>query len=428
MSTRTRFHSIACLLAGLALAASVLPARAQDLPTTQQLLDYIELTYDQYFPTHATNQTLPPYTYRAYPAAGNYVGVANGQIYAYGRVVPAATAPVPVAAVSDFACSKVPGACGDRIDTRITVDGVPRDFVVWRPYKARGRQGLPAVLMLHGTSGTGEEFLLRSGWREKADKEGFIAVFPTALFYCYVQDENFDGVPDISAFTKWAAGKLGDPDKRPLCNASQLATLSETNRARADHPLMNDETYLRAVVEHVRTTYAVDARQVYLSGFSNGCEMAGNLTSSAADLFAAVHCASSAASVDAIASRGISVVHSMGNKDPDIGRKLGYYDSATGQVNLPLDESLLSTGNYASGVVAPFLRILQLGQAYTWQRVVTTGRITSRFRFETSNVGAGNSLLTVVIDGLAHEYPNGKNHPIVIADEIWEFFKTQRLP
>lgn len=419
---------LATMLGALALLSASAPARAQDLPTTQQLLDYVELAYENFFPAHVGNQSLPPYTYRAYPSVGNYIGVGGNQIYLFGKIVPAATAPVAVAAVSDFACDRVPGACGDRIDATITVEGVAREFVVWRPYKARGRQGLPAVLMLHGTSGTGAEFLLRSGWREKADREGFIAVFPQALFYCYVQDENFDGVPDINAFTKWAAGKLGDPDKRPLCNADQLATLTAANRARADHPLMNDETYIRAVVEHVRVNHAVDPKQVYVSGFSNGCEMAANLAATAADVFAAVHCASSALSVDTLASRAIAVVHSMGNKDPDQGRALGYYDSATGQVNVPLDETVLTTGRYATGIVAPFLRVLQLGQTYTWQQVPTSGRITSRFRFASSTVGASNSLLTVIIDGLAHEYPNGKNHPVVMADEIWEFFKTQRLP
>ena len=37
--------------------------------------------------------------------------------------------------------------------------------------------------MFHGSSGTGEQFLRTSGWREQADREGLIAVFPTGLRY-----------------------------------------------------------------------------------------------------------------------------------------------------------------------------------------------------------------------------------------------------
>jgi poly(3-hydroxybutyrate) depolymerase len=38
--------------------------------------------------------------------------------------------------------------------------------------------------MHHGGSGNGGQFLKNSGWREKADEEGFVSVFPTSAMYC----------------------------------------------------------------------------------------------------------------------------------------------------------------------------------------------------------------------------------------------------
>jgi len=405
------------------------PSAPGDLPSATQLLSYAELAFDAFFPTHEADRTLAPYTYRYYPGTQNAVGVANGLIYALGPVVRNNTTPVQVARVADFACDAVPAACGDRIEHVIKVGGVDRSFIVWRSYKARQSGNAPVVFMLHGTSGTGDEFLRRSGWREKADREGLIAVFPQALVHCYMQDENFDGVPDRNVWTKWAAGKLGDPVARPLCNDAQLAGLSASQRALADHPLADDMAYFRDMIALVKATYSVDAKRFYVSGFSNGAEMSGRLAAEMSDLFAAVHCASSVVSVDTLAARGISVVHSMGNLDPDQGRAAGYYNASTQTMTpMPLDESLLQNPKYAGGFVKPFLDVLQMAQTYTWSQVTTAGRITSRFEFATSAVGRNNVFRDVLIDGLAHEYPNGKNHPIVMADEIWEFFKGQRLP
>lgn len=64
-----------------------------------------------------------------------------------------------------------------------------------------------------------------SGWVEKADALGFIAVFPSALAYCLGDDEDFDGVVEPDEYkvtTKWAAGALGTA-AMPLCSEEQIA-------------------------------------------------------------------------------------------------------------------------------------------------------------------------------------------------------------
>ena len=45
------------------------------------------------------------------------------------------------------------------------------------------RAARPVVFMFHGSTGTGEQFLRVSGWREQADATGLVAVFPTGLRY-----------------------------------------------------------------------------------------------------------------------------------------------------------------------------------------------------------------------------------------------------
>lgn len=68
----------------------------------EALFAYAERAYADLFPPGAGTQTLPPYTYRHYPATGNYLGLADGSIYVLGPVSGGALQ--RVGAASDFAC------------------------------------------------------------------------------------------------------------------------------------------------------------------------------------------------------------------------------------------------------------------------------------------------------------------------------------
>lgn len=417
------------------VASAVPPPAAQPapggLPNATQMMNFIEVELFGLFPTHEPDRSLPQVTYRAYLSTRNFVGItADGGIYALGDVVNSATQPVRVSQLSSFPCDSVPGACADRFDHRITVAGQEREFIVWRSYKARTLVNPPVVFMLHGTSGTGEQFLRISGWREKADTEGLVVVFPQALVHCYFQDDDFDGRPEVHAFTKWAAGKLGDPAVRPLCTEAQLDTLPPGLRRQADHPLADDMAFFRQMVSLVQTTYKGDPKRTYVAGFSNGAEMSGRLAAEASDLFAAAHCGSSVVSSDVLASHPIPVIHSMGNLDPDQGRRMGYYDEKTQTLTpIPLDESLIQQPAYANGFVKPFLDVLQLKETYSWRQDRVNDKVISRFDFVNSKVaGRTNSHSAWMIEGLDHAYPNGKNHPIVMADVLWDLFAKESLP
>ena len=56
----------------------------------------------------------------------------------------------------------------------VLVDGYPRRFVVSVPETGPYSEAVPAPLLLmhHGSTGTGEQFLGSSGWREKGEEVG----------------------------------------------------------------------------------------------------------------------------------------------------------------------------------------------------------------------------------------------------------------
>jgi poly(3-hydroxybutyrate) depolymerase len=279
--------------------------------------------------------------------------------------------------------------------------------------------------MLHGTNGNGEEFYNRSGWREKADAEGLIAIFPSALKHCYFQQDGPGGTWVRHQFFKWASGKLGRAGVRPLCTWDQMSDLPVRQRLKyLRQGLADDLAFFRQQVDIATTQFNGDPHRVYVSGFSNGAEMSGRLASEATDLFAAVHCASSVVSVDTPASWPISVLHTMGNKDEGQKAQLGY---GPGEA-IPLTPDLLQNPVYWSGVLAPFLQVLQIGPANSHAYQAINRRLTSQFLFDHSLVGATNTFRAVIVQDLHHAYPNGSNHPIVMADWAWDFFRGHVRP
>jgi len=87
----------------LGVGASAAPLDFTQIPTATQLMDWAELAYPQYFPTHEADLSSAPYVYRYYPGTGNYVGVADGMVYVLGPVAGSSSVPAAVGALTDFA-------------------------------------------------------------------------------------------------------------------------------------------------------------------------------------------------------------------------------------------------------------------------------------------------------------------------------------
>src|SRR5947208_2586476 len=67
----------------------------------------------------------------------------------------------------------------------VGIDGYPRQYIVYVPRSRSFKlsKESPVVFHYHGSGGGAENTLLESGWREKAEEVGFVAVFGSALPY-----------------------------------------------------------------------------------------------------------------------------------------------------------------------------------------------------------------------------------------------------
>ena len=401
-------------------------ATATEVQTVFTLFEWVEASFAQFFPAGPATLRVGGVDSRTYPN-GNVVSISNGGVYVQGPVVGNPASPVLVVSVADF-CGANASACGTRHVRQVKVNDMLREYIVYEPWITLGRSARPAVFMLHGTSGDGEQFYYHSGWREKSDSAGMVTVFPTALRHCFYEDDvTVNGIFDadeIRSPTKWAFGGLGKPSKMPLCTPAQLDTLPAAARAAADHPLQDDVAFFDAMVDDLKQTYTVDAKRLYVTGFSNGGQMAGRLAAERSTVFAAG--ASSAGPADPdipTAARPMSYVATVGTVDDR-------FMAALGGQTLPLTDSGGSAA-FINVLVKPFADVQLLDPTlYSFAPVVLGQTDISLYAYSTSlaTPPAGNRLYVALIEGLGHQYPNGKNHPVVMADVLWPFFESQVLP
>lgn len=313
-------------------------------------------------------------------------------------------------------------ACDDASIHTLTSAGMEREFIVYAPEQIKNLRNVPVVLMLHGTGGDGGKFYNISQWREKADAEGFIAVFPSALTHCYREDRNGDGdfvdPGELHVTTKWAGGAFGS--HLPLCSQDDLDMLTPAQLALADHPVADDVLFISEMLDFLENNYNVDSSRIYATGFSNGGTMTTRLALEMFDRFAAISASAGTLALPPQAIRPLSFVYTVGSEDAQMNGIYGVHGD-------PLAETLLNT-DFKTLLVDPMLEMLLLDDSYHYQLMDINGVPVSHFVFANSLAGESNRFEVFIIDGLGHEYPNGSNHPLVLADHLWGFFKKQRLP
>lgn len=283
----------------------------------------------------------------------------------------------------------------------INTDGDTREYYVHVPQSYTGSTAVPVVFMLHGTSGDGEQFYNHSGWREVGEDENIITVFPSSWRYCIFDD----GVQKNT--TKWNT----PPDAEWFfCNG-------QTPR--------NDIKFLNSVINDLNTKFKIDNKRIYLSGFSNGGQMAAKCAIELSDKLAAVveNAGSFYKDTVYIPKRKTPVMYQVGNED--------YGPGNTGPA-IPLSklDTLLRTPglSFYNGkfyrTANNHVRNFGLNPNFTIAGD-TNAVVVATYQPLTS---AGFEFKYILVKGLGHQYPNGDNHWMEAARVQWAWMKQYSLP
>lgn len=291
---------------------------------------------------------------------------------------------------------------GTFYQTLITdTDNQEREFIVYVPQKAEGIEEVPVLFVIHGTNQSGQLFYDNPElWTPKADEEGFIVVYPTGLKHCH-----FDNGVERTV-TKWASGELGETD------VSQGGLSLCIGQALAD-----DMRFFDQMVAAIKEKYVVDSKRFYVTGFSNGANMAARLAAQRSDIFAAVtvHAGYLSSFIPSTLSTSpMSMIVSVGANDDLFATAAGL------TIPIPVDSNLMNNAGVVN-LVQPFLDISGLDRSYRYSEFQFSNSKVANFYFENSTIGLNNSLRFILIENLAHNYTG------VLIDDFWSFLETQSL-
>ncbi len=281
------------------------------------------------------------------------------------------------------------GIAQERIDAKLFINNELRELVIFKPSGNPHAGGYPLVFMLHGSNQSGPQFYNISGWKEVAEREKFIVVFPTALIYCTTE-----GVQ-----TKWSHG-----------NTFSILCPGDT--------LRDDIPFFYKMIDTISAIIPINANKIFASGFSSGGTMVPKLTIEMPGVFAAVGCGSG--NLDErdikpmnpkVPTWAIRGTHDHNFIDR-LGRPCPFNDTAVAVNSNNLSNHLTSMGlswNYSKDSNAYIIH-------YTFTDPLP-GESKGYFRWS-------------IFYGLEHEYFNGTNYlnqlpnPPIEAELFWEFFKS----
>jgi polyhydroxybutyrate depolymerase len=142
------------------------------------------------------------------------------------------------------------GQSGDKSGT-LEIDGRTRNYFVHAPRSYDHKTPLPVVLVLHGATQSAESAERMSGMSAKADKEMFLAVYPSG----------------IGRVPTWNAGACCGP---------------------AMEQKVDDVAFFRALLAKLESEYSIDSKRVFVTGISNGAMMSYRLACEMSERIAAI--------------------------------------------------------------------------------------------------------------------------------------------
>ena len=133
----------------------------------------------------------------------------------------------------------------------LNYDGIDRTYLLHVPSSYDGLSAVPLVVVIHPYNGYAPGFEIETGFSNKADANGFIAVYPEGL---------------------------GDPRSWNAGNCCGYAVMNN----------IDDVGFISALIDTLTANYNIDSTRIFATGFSNGSMMAYRLAAELSDKIAAI--------------------------------------------------------------------------------------------------------------------------------------------
>lgn len=246
---------------------------------------------------------------------------------------------------------------------------------------------LPLVVVLHGGGGNGRGAEKMTGFSEKADREGFLVVYPYGW-----------GRFDETLLT-WNAGAC--------CG-------------RAMDENKNDVQFIRELVQAIRNQHNIDEKRIYATGMSNGAMMSYRLACEMSDVFAAAAPVAGALNTACSPSNPVSIAIVHGRADQHV-----LYEGGA-------PKAMKDSHDRVDKPVSFAVDFFRKHNNCTEKQVTTSGKLETRM-FQCQSAG----LRVFSLEDEGHTWPGGKkgyfaadppSKEFSATDAIWEFFREHPKP
>ena len=285
-----------------------------------------------------------------------------------------------------------PGNHNESLEVASRASRTTRTFVVHVPPGFDGKSKVPVVIMLHGAGGSGEDAITQTGWDAKADREGFVAVFP-------------NGTPLRPALpTRF----MTNP---PLWN----------DGSGRGGMTVDDIAFISAMIDFLEAHYAADPARIYCTGFSNGASMTFSVGLNLSNRIAAIAPVSGHLwQPGKPLAYPVPLLFIIGRDDP-------LNPIAGGNVKLPW--GITQYHPPVEDSLKEWERMLGCGPE------VDTARGNGVREIIYNKCVKGGEVVYYTVRGLGHVWPGGRNQlpekwvgapsdNLNATDVIWDFFKT----
>lgn len=271
----------------------------------------------------------------------------------------------------------------------LTVGGTLRSYVVHIPPDYTSEKPAPVVLALHGAAMSGPMMVGFTDLNLTADKEGFIAVYPSGT--------------GVGPFRTWNAG----------------AFPGRSNQ-------VDDVVFIGKVLDDLGSVASLDAKRIFACGMSNGGMMAYRLAAEMSDRIAAIApVAGTIAIAESKPKRPVPVIHFHGTKDTMVPFEMPARRSQQLMRLMGVEESIQTWVKLNGCEDAPKSDVLTKdGDAMKVTRTIYGGG------------KAGAEVVLIMIDDGGHTWP-GKKAPMgfmgkstlrISANELmWKFFQQHPM-
>lgn len=173
----------------------------------------------------------------------------------------------------------------------ISVEDFDRHYRVHVPPGYDETAAIAVVIMLHGGGGTSKAAAYETGWGQKADAAGFIAVFPDAL--------------------------PPDRNKRSQFSRNPQLWNDGSDRFYSGQKVVDDVAFIDAMLDDLSARYKVDQKRIFVTGFSNGASMTFRLGAELSARIAAIAPVAGALWLESVTlARPVPMLYMTGTEDP----------------------------------------------------------------------------------------------------------------